>query len=182
MLCVFCMQAREADAEFEALEAEFTESGLQDERRSRDTNDSGETTHAHFVVLRKDSDVDRIDRLERVRQWNEEEFNHDQKRNSQTLDSNILTHRNRITDKLNKFEHLKDETSVKGKEKDRNSNYLPDRREGLKYRLNKFEKEIHEQTTPNKDISGRAPKLKEVSLYITLTLSFMNIHAKLHPL
>ena len=162
MLSEFCMQEREAEAEFEALEAEFTESGLEDERRAKEAEHSKETTLTESVILRKDSKVDKVDKLERVRQWNEAGNTYKEKRNSQTVDSSSVEQRNKITDKLNKFEHLKDEPSVKEKEKDRNSNYLPERKEGLKNRLNKFEKEIQEQTTPSKDISGRAPKLKEV--------------------
>ena len=169
MLFAFCMQEREADAEFEALEAKFSETGLDDREHTEEENLSGDNTYADSVVLRKGPDVDKIDKLERVRQWNSGENNHKGEINnkgeinSQIVHSGSVEQRNKISDKLNKFEHLKDEPSVKERERDNNSNYLVDRKEGLKNRLNKFEKEIQEQTLPaTKDISSKPPKLKEV--------------------
>ena len=168
MLFAFCMQEREADAEFEALEAKFSETGLDDREHTEEENLSEDNIHADSV-LRKGPDVDKIDKLERVRQWNDGENNHRGEINhkgeisSQIVHSGSVEQRNKISDKLNKFEHLKDEPSLKERERDKNSNYLVDRKEGLKNRLNKFEKEIQEQALPaTKDISSKPPKLKEV--------------------
>lgn len=118
---------------------------------------------------------DTVDKFERVRQWNEhsnhmnnvERQNHDNlwikhenAEKSRSVDKNgglIEINNNKIRDKLDKFEHLKDESDTPKTVITRSVVIPHVEKDGLKGKLEKFEKEIKEQEVSAKDVH-RQPK------------------------
>lgn len=165
---------QEADAEFEALEAEFAESGWDDVREcEKQRNVLEDSLHPNSVRLpgvddRLDNShvTDKSHATDNVVEGNKDRGNNAkegkplQRRRSNSFDKE----NRRISSKINKFQNL--ETDAKGREKDRNANYLL-HKDGTKNKVEKFEKEIDSQDSPTKkDNSVRSPRFKEVNLIV----------------
>lgn len=123
--------------------------------------------------------------MEFVRKWNEEsnenqEVYEDKKwsrsNSTKDVDQDLSVERgssakevnnNKIKDKLNKFEHLKDEGESESKKKEKRLLIPVVEKDGLKGKLQMFEKEIREQEVSKKEGSTlHTPKPKrEVSNY-----------------
>lgn len=158
---------KQGDEEFESESEESSEK-----------DNYGQDKRENKLFIEEDDLVtteDTVDKFERVRQWNEhsnhvinvERQNHDNlwikhenTEKSRSVDKNgsvIEINNNKIRDKLDKFEHLKDESDTLKTVITRSVVIPHVEKDGLKGKLEKFEKEIKEQEVLAKD-AHRQPK------------------------